>query len=50
LFHVQRGGASQVLWTQPPIEEMFGIPSANGQYLATFKGEENANVWMVENP
>jgi Tol biopolymer transport system component len=48
LLHIEHNGTSQVLWTQPAY--MWGIPSPNGQYLATFKTEVSANVWMAENP
>jgi Tol biopolymer transport system component len=50
LLHVQRNGPSQVLWSQPFLVDLFGIPSPNGRHLATFKINESANVWMVENP
>jgi eukaryotic-like serine/threonine-protein kinase len=51
LLHIERNGVSQVVWTQPTtIFMMWGIPSPDGRYLATFKGITNSNVWMVENP
>jgi serine/threonine protein kinase len=55
LLHVERNGASHVLWTQPTtIFTMWGtpwgIPSPDGRHLATFKTQVSANVWMVENP
>jgi eukaryotic-like serine/threonine-protein kinase len=51
LLHIERNGASQVLWTQPGAEVwMGGNPSPDGRYLATSKTNNSANVWMVENP
>jgi Tol biopolymer transport system component len=50
LLFVQRNGTSHVLWTQPAGTLIWGIPSPNGRYLATFKTDQNANVWIVENP
>ncbi len=50
LLHVRRDGTSQVLLTQPAVYQIWGVPSPNGKYLATFKSEYTANVWMVENP
>jgi hypothetical protein len=55
LLHVERSGASQVLWTepgasQPGESDLWGIPSPDGRYLATMKDDQTANVWMVENP
>ncbi len=53
LLHIDRSGSSQVLWTQPAVPAgalVWGIPSPDGRHLATFKTEESANVWMVENP
>jgi serine/threonine protein kinase len=50
LLHVQRNGTSHVLLTQPPGFAIWGVPSPDGRYLATFKGSFSSNVWMVENP
>jgi eukaryotic-like serine/threonine-protein kinase len=50
LLHVERSGASQVLWTLPFRWNFWAVPSPDGRYLATWKVDENANVWMVENP
>jgi hypothetical protein len=51
LLYIERRGASHALWT--PSTRGFGLwgsPSHDGRYLATFKFELSANVWMVENP
>jgi WD40 repeat protein len=50
LLHIERNGSSQVLWTQTERVYVWGIPSPDGRYLATFKTDLTANVWMVENP
>jgi Tol biopolymer transport system component len=51
LLYVERNGASHILWTQPTtMFTVWGIPSPDGRYLATLKGNASANVWMVENP
>lgn len=51
LLHVQRDGASQVLWSQSAAGfGIWGIPSPDGRYIATFQGKASANVWMAENP
>jgi len=50
LLHVERSGASQVLWTRRHGSDLGPIPSPNGRYLATNMDDENSNVWMVENP
>lgn len=51
LLHIERNGASQVLWTQPGAEVwMSGTPSPDGRYLATLKINNSSNVWVVENP
>jgi Tol biopolymer transport system component len=50
LLYVERDGASQVLWTRRHGSDLGPIPSPNGRYLAMNMDEENANVWMVENP
>jgi hypothetical protein len=50
LLHVERSGASQVLWALPFRWNFWAVPSPDGRYLATWKMDENANVWMVENP
>ena len=53
LLHIDRSGVSQVLWTQPPVPSgalVWGTPSPDGQHLATFKTDQSANVWTVENP
>jgi hypothetical protein len=50
LLHIQRDGASQVLWTQPRNVAIWGIQSPDGRRLATFKTRRSSNVWMVENP
>jgi hypothetical protein len=42
-----RTGNDERLYAQTGI---WGIPSPNGRYLATFKTDVSANVWMVENP
>jgi hypothetical protein len=50
LLHIERDGASQVLWAQPAGTQIWGISSWDGRRLATFKPRMNSNVWMVENP
>jgi len=51
LLRVQRNGASQVMWSNPGVGiGIWGVPSPDGRYLATFKGNPSANVWTVENP
>jgi Tol biopolymer transport system component len=51
LLYIERNGASHVLWTQAAAGfGIWGIPSPDGRYLATFKANASANVWMVENP
>lgn len=50
LLHVERSGAPQVLWTLPFRQNFWAVPLPDGRYLATWKIDENANVWMVENP
>ncbi len=50
LLHVDRSGASQILWTVPGVVSIWGVPSPDGRYLATYKGTSNGNVWEVENP
>jgi Tol biopolymer transport system component len=50
LLYVERSGVSQVLWTRRHGSDLGPIPSPNGRYLAMNMDEENANVWMVENP
>jgi WD40-like Beta Propeller Repeat len=50
LLHIERDGASQVLWTQPSAMEICGFQSPDGQYLATFKRRISSNVWIVEKP
>jgi Tol biopolymer transport system component len=50
LLHVQRNGTSHVLLTHAPGWAIWGVPSPDGRYLATFKGSCSSNVWMVENP
>jgi Tol biopolymer transport system component len=50
LLHIERSGASQVLWTQAERVYVWGIPSPDGRHLATYKTDVTANVWMVENP
>jgi Tol biopolymer transport system component len=51
LLYIERTGTSHVLWTQSAGGfRLWGSPSPNGRYLATFKYNEIANVWMLENP
>jgi eukaryotic-like serine/threonine-protein kinase len=50
LLHIERNGASQVLWTLPAGANIWGIQSPDGRHLATLKTTLSANVWMVENP
>ncbi len=50
LLHVDPSGASQVLWSEPTTENIWGIAAPDGQHFATFRWDMIANVWMVENP
>jgi Tol biopolymer transport system component len=50
LLHLERNGASQVLWALPAGGIIWGIPSPDGRHVATFKTRLSANVRMVENP
>ena len=50
LLHVERNGTSQILWTVPGSPQVYGIPSPNGRYLATYREIRNGNAWMLENP
>ena len=50
LLHVDRSGASQVLFSQRGSQIIEGVPSPDGHYLAMFKTAVSGNVWMVENP
>jgi hypothetical protein len=50
LLHIERDGASQVLWAQPAGTQIWGISSWDGRRLATLKPRMNTNVWIVENP
>jgi hypothetical protein len=50
LLHIERNGASQVLWSQPANQLMGGLQSPDGQHLAMFRTIRSANVWVVENP
>jgi Tol biopolymer transport system component len=50
LLHIQRDGASQVVWAPPTILMVYGMPSPDGRHLVTFCTKLSANVWMVENP
>ncbi len=50
LLHVQRSGASQVLWTEPGLASLiWGVPSPDGRYLATFRHVIESNDWMIGN-
>jgi hypothetical protein len=44
LLHIERSGASQVLRSEPGSYWLWGIPSPDGRYLATFRTTESANV------
>jgi Tol biopolymer transport system component len=44
LLHIDRNGGSQILWTQPGLNELWGISSPDGRYLATLKYDVSANV------
>jgi hypothetical protein len=51
LLYIERRGVSHVLWNQSTAGFLlWGSPSHDGRYLATFKMEMSANVWMVEIP
>ncbi|MBV8808457.1 MAG: PD40 domain-containing protein [Acidobacteriaceae bacterium] len=50
LIHVQRSGASQILWSVPWPTDLYGIPSPDGRYLATPRATYSSNVWMVQEP
>jgi serine/threonine protein kinase len=51
LLHVQRSGASQILWTLSGVViSVYGVPSPDGRYLATYRGTFSSNVWMVQEP
>jgi eukaryotic-like serine/threonine-protein kinase len=50
LLHIERSGASQVLWTQPASWLMGGLQSPDGRRLAMFRTIRSSNVWTVENP
>lgn len=51
LLHVERSGASQILWTLPESATAgYGISSPDGRFLATYRGTYNGNAWMVEEP
>jgi serine/threonine protein kinase len=50
LLHIERNGASQVLWAQPAGAIIWGIQSPDGRHLATFGTRLSSNIWMVENP
>lgn len=50
LLHVQLNGASQILWTLPGSVDVWGIPSPDGRYLATYTGSSGGNAWMIQNP
>lgn len=47
LLHIERSGASEVLWTGSGT---YGIPSPDGRNPATFRGTSTTNVWMFEEP
>jgi Tol biopolymer transport system component len=51
LLYIERSGTSHVLWTQSNGGFLlWGSPSPNGRYLASFKFQMSSNLWMVENP
>jgi hypothetical protein len=49
LLHVDRSGASQVLWIVPGLVDLGGIASPDGRYLATYRKIIAGNAWMVQN-
>jgi hypothetical protein len=50
LLHAERSGTSHILWRMPGLVSIWGVPSPDGRYLATYKGTSNGNAWVVENP
>ena len=50
LLHVERSGASQILWTLPGQVVVWAVPSPDRRHLATYSQTSNSNAWMVENP
>jgi Tol biopolymer transport system component len=50
LLHIHPNGRSEILWTPPTRDQIWGIPSPDGRYLATFGYEVNSNAWIVPNP
>ncbi|HZU28696.1 MAG TPA: protein kinase [Bryobacteraceae bacterium] len=49
LLHVDRSGASQIIWTVPGLVDLGGIASPDGRYLATYRKIIAGNAWMVQN-
>lgn len=49
-YEITSHSTLQVLWTEPGGYQIWGIPSPDGRYLASYKPTLSANVWMVENP
>jgi Tol biopolymer transport system component len=49
LLHIDLDGTARVLWTQPGIHYMWGIPSRDGKFVAAFGATHTGNVWTAEN-
>ena len=49
LLHIGLDGSARVLWTQPGIHYMWGIPSRDGKFVAAFGATHTGNVWTAEN-
>lgn len=45
LFHIERNGVSEVVWAVPDDVDLWGIPSPDGAYRATFRKTVVGNDW-----
>lgn len=48
LLYVDLAGNERVLWQNNGGNQVWGIPSPNGRYLAIFGQMRSSNVWMLE--
>ena len=47
LLHIYANGTSTLLWKAPTTDQVWGVPSPDGRYLATFGYEVTSNAWIV---